>query len=131
MDVDVRSRAEPLDRGDSTAAAAGDTAPARATPLEGQQRTDEHREHAPTEPLVVRECVAQAMRRGEHPLPDRQATEHIVHQVRGQGRHAAPGARRTEAAPLARERDQQIGAALVAAEAGEAARELAAGQELT
>jgi len=43
----------------------------------------------------------------------------------------SPGARRTEAAPLARERYQQILLARVAAEAGEAARELATRGELT
>jgi hypothetical protein len=61
----------------------------------------------------------------------RRTTEDVVHQVRCEGRHAPPGARRAEAATLAGERDQQILLARVAAEAGDAARELAAGEELT
>jgi len=130
VDVQVRRRAEALDRGDGATAAVGDAAPPRASPLEGQHRTNEHREHAPAERLVVGERVAQPARRGEHPLPDREAAEHVIDQVCREARHAAPGTRRTETAPLARERDQQIGATLVAAEAGEAPRELPAGEKL-
>lgn len=130
VDVDGCGRAEALDRSDRTAAAVRDTAPPRTAPLGGQHRTEEHREHAPAEPVVVRERVAQPVRRGEYPLADRETTEHVVHQVCCQASHAPPGARRADAASLAGERDQQILLARVAAEAGEAARQLAAGQEL-
>jgi hypothetical protein len=130
VDVQVRRRPEALDRGDGPTAAVGGTATPRATSLEGQHRTDEHSEHAPAEPLVVRERVAQPVRRGEHPLPYGKAAKHVVHEVGGEACHATRRARRAEAAALAGERDQKVGATRVAAEAGEAARELAAGQEL-
>jgi len=111
------------------AAAVESTSPPRATSFAGQHRTDEHREHAPAEPLVVGERVPQPVRGGEHPLSCGQAAEHVVDEVRGEARHATPRARRAEAAPLAGERDQQVGATLTA-EAGEAARKPAAGEEL-
>jgi len=73
-----------------------------------------------------------AYRTGPRPAPGKYgADKAVVHQVCGETRHPAPGARRAEAAPLARERDQHVLLARVAAEAGEAARELPAGEELT
>ena len=130
MDVQVRRRPEALDRGDGPTAAVGDIAPPRPTSLEGQHCTNERPEHAPAELLVVGERVAQPVRRGEHPLPDRQAAEHIVDEVCRESRHATPATRRAEAASLAGERHQQVGTTIVAPEAGEAAREPAAREEL-
>ena len=71
---------------------------------------------------VALQIVAQALRRRQDPLRQRQARD-VIREMR-RGRHHAPGiARWAYAASLARELDQEIVAALSAAGAGEAVGE--------
>jgi hypothetical protein len=74
--------------------------------------------------------VAESVRKSQDSLPHRQAAEDLVGKVPCQVRHAPFAARRTEVTALAREGDEDLVPAVVAAEAGEAARQDGAGNEL-
>ena len=80
--------------------------------------------------MVPGERVAEPVRKREHPLPDGQTAKHVVGQVGCQIRHSPPAARRTKPATLAREGDQDLVSAPVAAESGEATGHYAAGEKL-
>jgi len=69
------------------------------------------------------------VRHGEHPLPERRGGKHAIRQVGGPLRHAAPTAARAEAAALAGEGHEALETAAVAAHAGEAVGEHAAGEK--
>jgi hypothetical protein len=130
VDVQVQSRAEPLDCRDGATAPLPDASTLGSAALERQQRADEDAEYGAAEAVVPGEGVAEAVRQGENPLPDRQTAENVVNEVSCQVGHAPAAARWTEPPPLARKRDQDLVPAAVAAESGEAARHGAAGEKL-
>ncbi len=75
-------------------------------------------------------CTANRLLSGigndSHPLAHRYARQNVVHQVGGRLRHSSRAARRTDAAPLATERDQRVTRAALAGQAHEFAGEDAA-----
>ena len=80
--------------------------------------------------MVPGQPIAQPERQREHPLPDRHVGQDGIHEVSGALDHTAPAAAGTEPSPLARERHQPLRAAAATPEAGEAAGEPAAPQEV-
>src|SRR5439155_7293385 len=98
--------------------------------IEAQDGADVNGEHGAAEPVIVGEEVAQAVGQREYPLADGDVRKHRVDQMRGQLRHAPPAAARAEASPLAREWHEALVGAVPASDAGEAAGERPAGQEL-
>jgi hypothetical protein len=80
--------------------------------------------------VVPGEPVAESVRKSQDSFPHRQAAQDLVGKVPCQFRHAPFAARRTEVTALAREGDEDLAPAVVAAEAGEAARQGGAGNEL-
>ena len=102
------------------------TRPGPQVALDGAVQDARHR---PTQVVAPGQQVPQPVRERQHPLPHGDIRQHVVHQVRGAFGHPAAAATRTEAAPLARERDEPLGPAGVAPEPGEPAREEAAAQE--
>jgi hypothetical protein len=91
VDVGIECRPEPLDSRHRSADAAAHATPGGAPSLET--------EHSTAEPVIPGERVAQSVRQRQHPLAHRQATQHAVHQVRGQLRHAPGATRWAEACP--------------------------------
>ena len=82
----------------------------------------EHPQHGTLEIGVALQEVAQALGHRQYPLPYRQARDDVISQMRGR-RHHAPGvARWADAAPLARERDQEVVSALPAPRPSKAMR---------
>ena len=94
-----------------------------------KERTQEGAEDGSGETGVERQQVTQADRQRQHPLADGDPWQDPVHQVGRRIRHAAPQARRTEAAAFSRERDQPVGSAPVAMHPDEPVPEVAADQE--
>ncbi|HYC50610.1 MAG TPA: hypothetical protein VEB19_05805 [Gemmatimonadaceae bacterium] len=129
--IRIQRRAEALNCGDSTTLTRASPALAGAAPLEAQQRADEHRQDLATEPVIPSEDITQSIGESEHPLPDRQAAEHVINQMRRELGHPPPAARRAEAPALAREGDENLVSAALTAKAGEAACERAAGEKLS
>ena len=130
VDVQVQRVAEALHEGD------GSAMPARDRPLlpgaAPQRREDaahEDVEHVAHERRVVGKPVAERKGQREHPLPHRHLGQHAIDEMRSGVGHAAPAARRAEAAALAREGDDAIEPAAVAVHADETMREDPAAQE--
>jgi hypothetical protein len=92
-------------------------------------RANEDPEDPARERRVVGEAVAKREGEREHPLPDRRLGQHAVDEVRCGVGHASATARGTEAAALARERNDTVETAGVAVHAHEAVREHPAAQE--
>lgn len=128
MDVEVQGAAEALDRGDGAHFGEGDVDGARAATHPSKHGADEEAAHATREVTIERERVAQPDRDGEDPLPDRDAREHAIDEVRRGVGHPAPAAGRADPASLATERNQDVFAAVVAVHAGEAVRKDPAAQ---
>jgi len=130
VDVQVQRVAEALHEGD------GSAMPARDRPLlpgaAPQRREDaahEDVEHVAHERRVVGKPVAERKGQREHPLPHRHLGQHAIDEMRSGVGHAAPAARRAEAAALAREGDDAIEPAAVAVHAHEAIRKDPAAEE--
>ena len=70
------------------------------------------------------------MRQTQNPLPHGHWREHMVHQVRGALRHAAPATARTKAAPFARERHEVIEPACRTPEPGDAGGQTATAEKV-
>jgi hypothetical protein len=130
VEVQVQCRTETLDEDDGSALV-WPHLPVVTCPSTQlcEQRAEERAEHSTRESCVVGTSVAERVGQGEYPLPDRDLGEHPIDEVRGGLRHSTPATRGTEAAALARERDQAIVTTLVAVQAEEAMRQDAATQE--
>ena len=96
---------------------------------ETPQRPPRPLQHGAAEAVIVGQPIAQPEGERQNPLAHRQAAEHAVDEVRGELAHAPAAARRTDA-PLAREGDEDLSRAAVAAKARKPARHHPAGQEL-
>lgn len=120
VDVQIERGLEALDRGHGAAAPAADSALRGSPALEGQERADEDAENGAAELVIPSERVTQTVGQRQYLLANGKTAEHVVGQVRGQLRHPPPAARGTEGAPPAREGDQDLVPALVAAEARKA-----------
>src|SRR5690606_14467135 len=86
--------------------------------------------HVEEEGVVPREAVAEGLREGEHPLAHGDARDDRGDEVVGAEAHAAAHARGAEAAALAREGNEELGAARGAGVAREASSQVAAPAEL-
>jgi hypothetical protein len=128
--VQIESRPEALDEGDGAALLrANAPKPPRAPAKPREQGTDEGAHDFAREPRVVGAAVAECVGERENPLPHRRFRQHAIDQMCRRIRHATSTARWTEAAALARERDQAIVAALVAVESKEAVCENSTAKE--
>jgi hypothetical protein len=85
--------------------------------------TDEHAQHRAAQGVIEGQTVAQAVRHGEHPLADRNEGQHRLHEVRRLLRHAPAATARADRAGLAREGDEPLERALVAAHAAKTSAE--------
>ena len=104
---------------------------ARARAVRTQLLFHHPQEHAQSSALeigIAVQEIAQALGHRQHPLPHRQSRQDMIGEMCRRRDHAPGVARWTHAAPLARERDQEVVAALPAAGAGEAMGEDAAFQ---
>ena len=130
MKVQIQRGSKSLNGGDGTAVAGVDTVPFRSSALVGEQGADEDSEHGPAEAVVPGERVAQAVRHGEDPLPDRQSAEDVVDEVRGEACHSPAGTGRADRTALTGQSDEQVLSAPLALEPGEPPGELTAAEEL-
>jgi len=132
VNVQVQRAAEALDQRHRTGLARGLSESCVLHQMRGARpvHDTEHRAHGR---WVRGEEVAQRKRHREHPLAQRLARQHLIHQQRGSLHHAPGGATRAEAAALAAIGDQPLGVALGAADPGKAlveAPRLQIGREL-
>jgi hypothetical protein len=118
-----------LDGGDGAAARIGDAALLRAATLEAGQGAGGDGEGGAAEVVVVSHAVAQGEGEAEYPLAKRDGRQHGVDEVGGALGHAAAAAAGAEAATFAGEGDEVVAVVVVAVDAGEAAAEIAAGEE--
>ena len=134
MDIEAQRAVTALDVSDRAHEGVLDAAQAeltlRAPAQRARERADERGEHVRAQPPIVGQRVAQGPRQRAHPLPNRHLGQHLVDEVSRDVGHAAAEARGAEAAPLARERDEQLVTAATAHEAHDAVLELAAAQVL-
>jgi len=130
VDVQIQRGAETL--GNRQAAAPSITNPeaARAAPLEAEQRTSEDREDGATQAVVPGEHEAEPVGQAEHPLADGHPWQDGVDSEGGALSHAAAPTARAEPPPLAREGQEAIEPAALAAQAGEAVGQDPAREEL-
>jgi hypothetical protein len=121
VEVEVQGGAEALDEGDGAALAARSAPVLPRAPAElGEECADEGAQHGAREPRVVGAAIAKRIGKREHPLADRHSGEDAVHEARRGVGHAPPTAGGTEAAALARERNEPVEPAVVAVHAQEA-----------
>ncbi len=121
VDVEVQGRAEALNEGDGAALATrrAPLAPC-ATAKRGEERTEKGAEDFAGEASVVGTAVAERVGQRENPLADGDFRENAVDEARSGVGHSATSTRGAEATPLAREGDEVVLAAGVAAEPQEA-----------
>ena len=101
----------------------------RAPPEFGEEGTQEGAEHFARESRVVGTAITERVWKREHPLADRDFGQNAVDEVCRGLRHAVTAATWAKAPAFAREGDQAVEAAIVAAQAQEAMGEDAAAQE--
>ena len=123
MEVEVHCRAEALEEGDGAAllGAKAGLASGAASQL-GEQSAQEGAKHVARKAGVVGAAVAERVGQGQHPLADGDHRQHAVDEVGGGVGHAATAAGGAEAAALAREGDDPLVMASVAAHPQEAVR---------
>jgi hypothetical protein len=127
VQVRIERRAEAVDEG-HRAETGGGTRPRAVGAQAGLHRAQEELQGRTLELGVAFQEVAQPLGHGQYPLPQRQLWQDVIGQMRGGLHHAPRVARWAHAASLARERDQEIVPARVAAGASEAASQDAAFQ---
>ncbi len=126
MDVRVQGSAEALHARHHAGLSAGQALTPGPAAIPAAERAHEDGQHRATEPVVVREPVAQPVRDREHPLADGDVIDE-VHRAFG---HSPPPATRTDRAALAGERDQPLERTVPASDAGKAVSEHAAAEKL-
>lgn len=92
------------------------TLAAGTAPIEAAERADVDGGYLPAERGIEGEHIAQAERQAENPLADGHGGEPVIDEVRRALGHPTPATRRTDRARFARERDEPLGVAGVAAE---------------
>lgn len=130
MDVEVERGAEALD--DSHAAGFEDAAypiRPRAPAQPSRDDADESAEHDAGECGVEGHAESKTERNGQHPLPHRDLGHDVITEMRGEVAHAAAETRRTEAAALARKRDEAVLSAAIAGDPNESMGQNAAPEE--
>jgi len=101
MEVRVQGAAKALHARHHAGLSTDETLAARGAPVRAAERSHEHVQHRATEPVVVREPVAEAVRDGQYPLANGDiGGEHVIDEMRGALGHAPPAAARTDRAPL-------------------------------
>ena len=113
---------EALDERDRPALGPVDAAIAGAPAEESEDGADEHIEDRGDHLRVIGQPVAKRVGQGEHPLPDGNAGNNAVHQVRGRIRHASAAAGRADRSAMTRKRQELLLAADLALQAKEATR---------
>jgi hypothetical protein len=106
--VQIEPASEPLNDRHAPGMAVAKAQTERASSLERQQHARVDREHGAAELVVPRDEIADTKGQAQHPLAYRHMRQDAVHEPRGALGHAPAAAARTEAAPLARERDQPL-----------------------
>jgi hypothetical protein len=119
VDVEIQVPAEALHPGHRAALAPDALAP-RPPALPGEHRPEEDAEHLAEQGGVACQQEADPPGQAQDPLPVGSSRQHPVDQVRRSLMHPSGRARRTDAAILARQRDQHLVPAVVTAHAGEA-----------
>src|SRR5690606_26303760 len=114
VDVKVERAAEALDQGDGTSLGRLTSEPRLLDQVRSDAAVDDA-EHPAHDLGATGEQEAQRIREAQHPLAHRLLGKHLVDQQRGALGHAPRAAARTEAAPLAAERDQVLGMTRAAA----------------
>ena len=130
VDVQVEGIPETLHERDRSALSTRD-APMfpRTAPERSEDRMHEDCEDGARELGVIGQAIAESEGEREHPLADGDHREDAIDQVRRRICHAAPTARWTESAALARERDHAVETAAVAVNAQKAMRQHATAKE--
>lgn len=118
VEVGVEGGAEAVEEGDGAELGIGLGAGAAAA-QGGADGAEQDPEHGTGEGGVVMEERSDALRDGEHPLADRERRQYVVGEVGGDLDHAPGVAGGADAAALAREGYQSLGAAVETADAGE------------
>lgn len=122
----VKVRIEPqiartaLDHRHCPAPATAQTPPFLPLAIPGAHRVDEDPQHRCQQAPVEGQREPQRVRHGQHPLPDRDLGQDVVHQVGGTFIHPATQAARTEASALAAKRHQMPLATSLAEQLGDA-----------
>jgi hypothetical protein len=128
--VEVEHRAETLHDRDGTSLRVGNAVSPRASTLPGEQLAQEHTESLAQQVSVSSEQKSYPTRQRQYPLSIRHDWEYPIDEVRPGACHSATRTRRAESARLARECDQSLLGARVAAYAHESMAEEAACEEL-
>jgi len=122
MEVRVEPQAVPeaLHHANRRAVTIGDTVLAAGTvAIEVGNGAGPHGEDFGEEPVVVGDPIAQPEGQRQHPLPHRHGGDDVIDQMRGLLRHPSAVAAGAQAADLAGEGDEQLGAAAGATQPGE------------
>jgi hypothetical protein len=130
VDIQVEPAPESLDHRHAAGVAVAKASATCTLSLERQQGARVDREHGATELVVPCEEIAEPVRQAQHPLAHWDMRQDAIHETRGTLGHAPPSAARTEAAALARERNQPLESAVTTAEPCEAMRQDAAREEI-
>jgi len=105
VNVGVQGAAEPLNRGDPSAAGVDQPLPGRTPPQPGEDGAQENAQHRARQLRVEGKLVAHRHRHGEDPLADGHVRQDAIDEVRGELAHPPAAAGRTEPAPFATEPD--------------------------
>jgi hypothetical protein len=108
VEVELEAAAEALDHGDRPGLAVVDSVGAGGARVEGEEHASIDAQHRAAQGMIPRQAVAQAIRERQHSLAHRHPWQHLVDEKGGAFGHAAPATARTEAAPLAAEREQML-----------------------
>src|SRR5262249_31943274 len=126
--VELEARAKALDHGHRARLAVGPPGAPRPPAIPPEHGAHEDRDDGPTERVVEGAALAQAVRHGEHPLPDGYPGQDRLDEIR-RLRHAPPAATGAHGVALARQRDEALERTGVAPNAQKAVREDATAEE--
>jgi hypothetical protein len=130
VDVQIERPPESLDDRDGASARLLQAGGARVVPQQAEDGFKKDGGDLAAPVVVPREPVPQPVRETQHPLPDRDVREDVIHQMRGAFGHAAATAARTQCPPFARERHEPVEAAVAATKPREPARQEPAPEEV-
>lgn len=130
MDVQIERAPESLDHGHRAAAPIGDTVAARACTQGAEHRAEEHGDDRPTQAVIPRQLVPQAVGQTQHPLSYGDVGEHMIEHVGGALGHPTATATWTDRAALAREGDEAVEGAIVAVKPGKPTGEPTTAEEV-
>jgi hypothetical protein len=130
VDVEIERSPEPLDDRDGASARLLEADRARVVPQQAEDGAEEDSGDPPAEVVIPRQPVPQSVRQTQDPLSDWNVGDDAIDQVGSAFRHPPATTTRAERAPLARERDEPIQGAPVAAKPREATSQEPAPEEV-